>query len=271
VDVVDGQATTVFGPQLIQPGGCANYSGSYIPTTSPSTDTVTATAVGPEGGIVQATASATCSGDLGLGACRVTGGGNATAGSADGGLTYDGTVASGKYKLGANNYDRYTFGGQAGANTALPPQPKGEWTHHQKIGPDGDFVFHAGTASAPPGTEISNIICSDEGYCDPARPAPFKQIDFDGVGTFKNIKDPSVNLEDVIPGVTYHYFQVHIEDLGERGNVGRKIGANGTFCRQMVQEQMYLKMLSVWLIVDALISRIQSSRVIPTFDPTTER
>ena len=118
--------------------------------------------------------------------CRVTGGGNDTAGiSPDGG--WDGTVAKDSAR-GHNNtrIDYYTFGGQAGANTGLPPQPKGEWTHHQKRGADGSFVFHAGTASAPPGTEIDVIICSDEGYCAPARPAPDKQIDFAGVGTFKN-------------------------------------------------------------------------------------
>jgi len=154
--------------------------------------------------------------------CRVTGGGNNTAGIAADGVSWDGTLANGKFRLGAANYDRYTFGGQAGANTALPPQPKGEWTHHQQSGYHGDFVFHAGTASAPPGTKISHILCSDSGYCDPARPAPFKQIDFDGVGTFKNIKDPNETLPGVIPGITYHYFVVHIEDLGEPGKVGKK-------------------------------------------------
>lgn len=155
--------------------------------------------------------------------CRVTGGGNNTAGVAVDGVSWDGTFANDKFRLGAANYDRYTFGGQAGANTALPPQPKGEWTHHQQSGYDGDFVFHAGTASAPPGTEISHILCSDgTGPCSPAGLSPFKQIDFDGVGTFKNIKDPSPKLLGVIPGVTYHYFVVHIEDLGEPGNVGKK-------------------------------------------------
>jgi hypothetical protein len=154
--------------------------------------------------------------------CRVTGGGNATAGiNPSGG--WDGTLAEGKDNSHKTNgiVDRYTFGGQAGANTAEPPQPKGEWTHHQQSGPDGSFVFHAGTASAPPGTEIDRIVCSDVGYCVPARPAPDKQIDFAGVGTFKNIKDPSPALANVVLGVTYHWFEVHIEDLGEPGK-GKK-------------------------------------------------
>ena len=37
--------------------------------------------------------------------------------------------------------DVYTFGGQAGANTALQPQPAGEWEHNNHDGPDGDFAL----------------------------------------------------------------------------------------------------------------------------------
>lgn len=153
--------------------------------------------------------------------CRVTGGGNDTAGiDPTGG--YDGTVAEAKLKESkAGGTNRYTFGGQAGANTGAQPQPKGEWTHHQQSGPDGSFVFHGGTASAPTGTEIDVIVCSDEGWCSPAREAPTKQIDFAGVGTFKNSKNPSVALANVVPGETFHGFEVHIEDLGEPGK-GKK-------------------------------------------------
>jgi hypothetical protein len=132
--------------------------------------------------------------------CRVTGGGNQNI-------------------KGGN---MYTFGGQAGAPTGEQPQPWGEWTHHQKRGPDDSFIFHAGTASAPPGTEIDFIECCDPGYCEQARPAPAKQINFGGVGTFKNnhgFEPPDGS--DAIPGETYHWFEVHIEDLGEPG------GSNG--------------------------------------------
>jgi len=60
VTVVDDHAGTVFGPQILAAyGGYANYSGSYIPTASPSTNIVTATGVWSEG-TVQAVAQATC-------------------------------------------------------------------------------------------------------------------------------------------------------------------------------------------------------------------
>ncbi len=59
VTVIDDHAGTVFGPQIIAVGGYADYSGSYIPAGSPSTNTVTATGTW-DGPSVTATASATC-------------------------------------------------------------------------------------------------------------------------------------------------------------------------------------------------------------------
>jgi len=131
--------------------------------------------------------------------------------------------------------DRATFGGQAGANTALPPQPKGEWTHSQQSGPHGSFIFHGGTASAPAGTEIIEIRCSDPGGCTPSPgiSSPAKQLDFDGVGTFKNFgkRDmapvwlfPEATAECSSKGGkfgfdgTFHYFEVNADDTGEPGN-----------------------------------------------------
>jgi len=153
--------------------------------------------------------------------CRVTGGGNNTSGAGFDG-SWDGTFGNGKFSNGNGRQNRYTFGGQAGANTALPPQPKGEWTHRQHSGPDGSFTFHGGTASAPPGTAINEIVCSDPGGCDPSGdpPSPAKQIDFAGLGTFKNIKNQEslTALADVVEETSLHYFEVHIEDLGEPGN-----------------------------------------------------
>lgn len=131
------------------------------------------------------------------GPCRVTGGG---------GATFDG--------------NRYTSGGQAGARTAMGPSPSGEWTHHQQSGPAGSFVFHAGTASAPEGTGIAWIRCSDPGYCDPARPAPAKQIDFAGIGSFRNLRSASPMLATDGDGVSLHWFEVNIDDLGEPGRRG---------------------------------------------------
>lgn len=146
--------------------------------------------------------------------CRMTGGGVDLNGN------WDGT-----FERGSNDRDRYQFGGQAGANTALPPQPKGEWTHHQQRGPSGRFTFHAGTASAPEGTEIDEIICSDPGFCDPARPAPAKQIDFWGVGTFKNMDfdgTPTSISDWVELDTSLHWFEVNVDDAGEPGKSGKK-------------------------------------------------
>ena len=45
---------------------------------------------------------------------------------------------------GSAGLNKFTCGGQAGANTALPPVPAGNWTHSNKRGPAGQFTFHAG-------------------------------------------------------------------------------------------------------------------------------
>ena len=150
--------------------------------------------------------------------CRVTGGGIDV--DSD---QWDGTMAWGRFKKENSEWERYTLGGQTGAPTASQPQPYGEWTHHNQSGSSGSFVFHAGTASAPEGTEIDLIVCSDPGGCSPSGdpPSPAKQIDFEGVGTFKNIKDSPLEAW-VVPGYTLHWFEVHIEDLGEPGKNGRQ-------------------------------------------------
>jgi len=142
------------------------------------------------------------------GSCRMTGGG------------VDGTVPPHAWAEGVDKNNHYTFGGQAGAPTGSQPQPFGEWTHRQHRGDDGRFTFHAGTASAPDGTEIDWIGCSDPINCNQARPAPFKQLDFEGVGSFKNLSGGSPVAKDwgAKKGVTLHWFEVHIEDLGEPGN-----------------------------------------------------
>lgn len=163
-------------------------------------------------------------------ACRFTGGGVDTDGNWDHTLEDGSTIRNGAGNL-PPGIDRYQFGGQTGANTGQQPQPKGEWTHHQQTGPSGAFTFHTGTASAPAGTEIVEIRCSDPGFCFPARPAPAKQLDFDCVGTFKNIgKGPkSPTWEIPAPTVTaeghgnktfdgtFHWCQVNIDDMGEPG------------------------------------------------------
>ena len=116
------------------------------------------------------------------------------------------------------NDDEYTFGGQAGANTALQPQPAGEWEHNQHDGPSGSFAFHGGTHSAPDGTEIDRIECYDDGFCNPARKAPTHQLDFWGVGMFHSAKNLSTVLaENVVVGESLHWFEVNVDDSGEPG------------------------------------------------------
>jgi hypothetical protein len=168
--------------------------------------------------------------------CRFTGGGVDTDGNWDHTLEDGEMVRNGAGNL-PEGIDRAQFGGQAGANTALPPQPKGEWTHHQQRGPSGSFTFHGGTASAPAGTEIDEIRCSDPGGCKPSGdpPSPAKQLDFDGIGTFKSVgkggKTPILEIDN--PNVTaegkgnktfdgtFHWFEVNIDDLGEPGGFNK--------------------------------------------------
>jgi len=157
--------------------------------------------------------------------CRVTGGGNDTfTDEGDGPL--NNKLAKGESD---DNGCRYTFGGQAGAPTGCQPQPWGNWTHTHHSGMDASFTFHAGTASAPEGTEIDWIECSDPPCCLPARPAPNKQIDFGGVGTFKNVRLKNGSDLSWMQKNTLYEFYVHIEDLGEPGK-GGKVDPPADFC-----------------------------------------
>jgi cysteine-rich repeat protein len=141
--------------------------------------------------------------------------------------------------------NRATYGGQAGANTALPPQPKGEWTHTNHKGPAGHFTFHCGTASAPVGSEVIEIRCSDPEGCKPSGdpPSPAKQLDFDCIGTFRNLghgrNEPvfdivSPNVEKGPPGKkkafdgTFHFAEINVDELGEPG--AAKKGGDYLFC-----------------------------------------
>jgi hypothetical protein len=159
------------------------------------------------------------------------------------GIFVDGTdacavpeVAGCRFTGGLNDVfegNKYSAGGQVGANTGQQPQPKGEWTHRQRRGPAGKFTFHGGTASSPIGSEIDVIRCSDPGGCKPSGdpPSPVKQLDFDGIGTFKNIGKKGADIPDFMETAhvdvghgnenfdgTLHWFEVNIDDLGEPGN-----------------------------------------------------
>ncbi len=139
--------------------------------------------------------------------CRVTGGGN------------DGRIPPKSWADGEFGNNQWTMGGQAGAPSASGDPAFGEWTHHQKRGDFGRFVFHGGTASAPsPETFVTDIACTDAENCHPARPAPHKQISFNGVGTIKNGKLEARDSAREFGKDDLLCFFVEIEDLGEPGN-----------------------------------------------------
>lgn len=167
------------------------------------------------------------------GACRVTYGGNDVNGNVN-----PRKFAEACYKdptvKGKNAGDNcYTFGGQAGAPSATSAKggPFGEHTHHQKYGPAGEFIFRAGTNSAPKNTRIEEIVCKDEGACrQAAANGNFKQIDFDGTGSFRMLDatakayldarqpaDAPPILPDNVSDRVF-YFRVDMDDLGEPGN-----------------------------------------------------
>lgn len=164
--------------------------------------------------------------------CRMTGGGVDTNYNWDHTLADGSMITNGAGKL-PPGIDRYQYGGQVGAPTASQPQPYGEWEHHQQVGPSGDFTFKSGTSDAPKGTRIVEVRCSDPGFCNPARPAPAKQLDWDGIGAFTNTGNgknapqfqvPDANVIPVPNGgknkvFTYHWVQVNIDDMGEKGNL----------------------------------------------------
>lgn len=163
------------------------------------------------------------------GTCRVTYGGN----------DKNGNIAPGSFGQicakvkGKENC--YTFGGQVGAPTANPNLggPFGEHTHHQVSGDAGDFVFRAGTRSAPKTTRITATACKDPGAIQPARAnASFKQIDFEGTGSFRTLSATAKSFlvangapTDIAPDNAsdkIYYFRVDMVDAGEPGNKGKK-------------------------------------------------
>ena len=129
--------------------------------------------------------------------CRVTAGGNKDGIPCD--LKPNGTPD--------NNcaYDiTHTWGGQAGASGI-----DGNWTHHYKESNKVSFLFHSNT--------VFCIECSDPGYCDPARPAPYHQIHFAGIGQFNNKK----GFDENFPVGEDRCFEVHLEDISEPGPGGK--------------------------------------------------
>jgi hypothetical protein len=175
--------------------------------------------------------------ELATGECRVTHG-TVTRYTQDGLLVIEGEAAevvldpTKKKKVSPQNGSSsdgawYNWSGQLGAPQANDPS-FGENTIVQHNHPNyGDFTFHMGTNSASPGTEISQIECSDPGWCENARCAPFKQIFWEGIGEFENLHNnlgwqeacagvapKSGHGRNQIPG-TLHYARGHATDFGE--------------------------------------------------------
>jgi len=116
--------------------------------------------------------------------------------------------------------------------------PWGDWEHNHHSGPDdsnsvtgGKFAFHSGTAAAPNEAFIKSVLCADPGWCVQARPAPFKQIYWEGTGVFHNAKGPK-GTDVALPifgecganqptpysnkaDGTLHYYKAHVSDFGE--------------------------------------------------------
>jgi hypothetical protein len=128
--------------------------------------------------------------------------------------------------------------------------PWGDWEHNHHSGSDdsgslkgGSFAFHSGTAAAPNEAFIKSVLCADPGWCVQARPAPFKQIFWEGTGVFHNEKGPKgtdIPLprfeacganQPVVwsnkPGpYTLHYYKAHVSDFGEPAGIFQKpVGA----------------------------------------------
>jgi uncharacterized repeat protein (TIGR01451 family) len=144
-------------------------------------------------------------------------------------------VCSGGWNAGLECVDNDDCPNQGGRNSG---RPWGNWQHNHHSGPDdgfilgGSFSFHSGTAAAPDEAFIKSIICADPGWCVQARPAPNKQIFWEGTGVFHNKKnqrggdvDPDMAIFsncDEQPIVynkrekgTIHYYRAHVGDFGE--------------------------------------------------------
>jgi uncharacterized repeat protein (TIGR01451 family) len=100
----------------------------------------------------------------------------------------------------------------------------GETTGNTANNKAASFDFHSGTAAAPQGAFIENIICDDPGWCVQARCAPDKQIFWEGTGIFRSASniDPSEEFAKcVTPGTkgnktpSIHYYRAHVGDFGE--------------------------------------------------------
>ena len=214
------------------------------------------------------TANVAC---LAPGSCRMTGGHNYDV--VDAAFNENGKVYTTGGQIGAPNetgccdlppkgkcVNGLCTGGSNGGNACTSNEdcpndpgrnshcPWGDWEHNHHSGSDdtgsvkgGSFAFHSGTAAAPNEAFIKSVLCADPGWCVQARPAPFKQIFWEGTGVFHNIKGPKgtavplpvfgacgsqpVPWSNKTDG-TLHYYKAHVSDFGEPAGIFQKpVGA----------------------------------------------
>ena len=196
VTVVDDHAGLVLTVEWLDVGESASYSGSYIATESPSTNTVIATATFPyfSGGPVTLTAtdSATCEAEE-VGQCWLTAGG----------VKFTPMIEKGpKDNVGGNVYPGCSpLAGDGGS-----------WTHidHQE-----NLHFH--------GTDITVLECGNVPGIEPGSESPvtpYNYIEFEGTGTLKGIG----GNKDEYPSTVC--FFAHAEDRNEPGNE-KALGVDG--------------------------------------------
>ncbi len=230
IQCTDDPAATLTGvPASLAVEDSAQITGSYTPTTNPSTDTITCNATSVSGVPVTASCSAECG--VNVGQCRMTGGSETLLTIIGIDRTLDTAYPvwiPGTYGFDNNGSVLITTGGQIGAPAASEIGPSfGEWEHQQHCtgkkgtcsGSAYGFDFKAGTASgkAKDTTIINSVLCGDPGWCTQARCAPFKQIFWDGIGLVKNLTGSSNPFTACGGEGTLHYFKAHVGDFGEPG------------------------------------------------------
>jgi hypothetical protein len=190
VTVVDDHAGPVLSLETLNVGESASYSGSYTPTKSPSTNTVTATGTFVrDQETVTDTASATCEAEE-VGQCWLTAGGVKFSPLVGGNLA--------EYRGPKDN-----VGGNVYPGCSPDAGDGGSWNH---IAHREKLHFH--------GTDITVVECGNVPGIEPGSESPvtpYNYIEFEGTGTLKGIHGNKDDYGTVC-------FFARAEDRNEPGN-----------------------------------------------------
>ncbi len=150
VTCTDDKAGAVTVPATLAIGASANYTGSYVPSTSPSTDTVTCTGTDALGGATTDSASATC-------IIQCSPSVSVTKQCVDGQpITYSGTVTNtGNASLACTLSDSFTGGG-----TDTPTPSSANLAPGASVSYSGSY-----TATTSPSTDTVTATCVVEAAC----------------------------------------------------------------------------------------------------------